>query len=540
MAQQPASSETGMNARLCTGSRAASYAAGRVLAGRYRIEGLIGMGAMGVVLAARHIELDTRVAIKAILPEMQSMPGVLSLFAREARAAVAIRSEHVARVFDVGMDGDLGPYIVMEYLEGRDLRAILLLDGCIPLQRAIDYILQACEALAAAHAKKVIHRDIKPENLFLTRQGDMEIIKLLDFGVSKAAITGRLFGGDPSARATTGFMGTPLYMSPEQIHSRIEVDQRTDIWSLGALLYELLAGRSAFSSKDGMPALLNSICKGAPPPLSEFCSEPEVRLQGVIDQCLDKNPARRFQNVAELAYALVPFATSRSRVHAQRAASILGTRAAAEGTPVSARPAQPSPKRPSAPGLAGWRKWIGVRAPAVLRTQREHRRQGARAGRRYVAGRPLLVGALVLGAVLLGPHTLPRAGLLAEVLSQLIRVDSQQRSAAAEPVASPAPAAPAAFIERAPSSAGVGSGAAAEPAAREQALAEPVRSTPRKKPSNAATRRAKLQPGLTAKAQASAPSGIQPGAAVAPASGESRLRLVDDTAPPRRVREAWK
>ncbi|MEO8178162.1 MAG: protein kinase [Deltaproteobacteria bacterium] len=352
-----------------------------MLAGRFRIEHLIGMGSMGVVLAARHIELDTRVAIKVIRPEMQALPAVVSRFAREAKAAVVIRSEHVAQVFDVGTDDELGPYIVMEHLEGRDLRAVLDLEGRVPLRRAVDYVLQACEALAAAHAKGVIHRDIKPENLFLARQGGLELIKLLDFGISKATLTGQLFGGELSTEESPCLMGTPLYMSPEQIHSIEHVDQRADIWSLGTVLYELVTGRSAYGSTDSLPALLKSILETAPAPLAECCSEAESALQGVIDLCLERNAARRFQNVAELAYALLPFASSRARRHAQRAASLIGARDATESSalatpaPLPPRPVSRQPVPPGSEPLRDTASGTRVRPPpAALMPERRSRR----------------------------------------------------------------------------------------------------------------------------------------------------------------------
>ncbi len=327
-------------------------APGRVLAGRLRIERSIGMGSMGMVFEARHLELDTRVAVKAILPEMQAVPGMLALFAREAKAAAGIRSEHVAQVLDVGTDDALGPYIVMEYLEGRDLRVLLDSEGRVPVARAIDYILQACEALAVAHARGVIHRDIKPGNLFLTRQGELEIIKLLDFGVSKAALTGRLFGGELSGEEAADLMGTPLYMSPEQVDAPERVDERSDIWALGAVLYELVSGHSVFPGSDDLPTLLRGICDTAPPPLSAHGAELSP-LQGVIDQCLDKNPARRFQNVAELAYALCPLAAARSRPHAHRAAAILASRATSVMPPPVAPPHSAAPGTPRVPQRSG-------------------------------------------------------------------------------------------------------------------------------------------------------------------------------------------
>ena len=301
------------------------YAVGKVLSGRFRVEHVIGVGSMGVVLAATHLELDERVAIKFIRSEMQKLPGVLSRFAREAKAAVSIRSEHVAQVFDVGTAEGIGPYIVMEYLQGRDLGAVLELEGRLPIRRAVHYVMQACEALAVAHSSGITHRDIKPENLFLTCQGDLELIKLLDFGISKATLTGTVFGDELSASESSCLLGTPLYMSPEQIRSTSEVDHRADIWSLGAVLYELLTARSAFVA-DSVRQVWTRILETAPTPLAADCPEAPAALQAVIDRCLEKDPAHRFQNVAELAIALLPFAPSRAIPYAQRVSSILGTR----------------------------------------------------------------------------------------------------------------------------------------------------------------------------------------------------------------------
>jgi serine/threonine protein kinase len=301
------------------------YAVGQVISGRFRVEHVIGIGSMGIVLAARHLELDERVAIKFIRSEMQAVPGVLSRFAREAKAAASIKSEHIAQVFDVGTADGIGPYIVMEYLEGRDLAAVLELEGRLPIRRAVHYVMQACEALAVAHSGGITHRDIKPENLFLTRQGDLERIKLLDFGISKAALTGKVFGDELSSADNTCLLGTPLYMSPEQIRANVEIDHRTDVWSLGAVLYELISARSAFVA-ESVRQVWTRILETSPTPLAAFCPEAPPTLQAVIDRCLEKDPARRFQNVAELAVALLPFAPSRARLYAQRTSSILGTK----------------------------------------------------------------------------------------------------------------------------------------------------------------------------------------------------------------------
>src|SRR5688572_16581210 len=301
------------------------YAVGQVISGRFRVEHVIGIGSMGVVLAAKHLELDERVAIKFIRAEMQQVPGVLSRFAREAKAAVSIKSEHVAQVFDVGTADGIGPYIVMEYLEGCDLAQVLEMEGRLPIRRAVHYVMQACEALAVAHSSGITHRDIKPENLFLTRQGDLERIKLLDFGISKATLTGKVFGDELSSSDNSCLLGTPLYMSPEQIRANVEIDHRSDIWSLGAVLYELITARSAFGA-EGVRQVWTRILETPPTPLAAYCPEAPPTLQAVIERCLEKDPARRFQNVAELAVALLPFAPSRARLYAQRTSSILGAK----------------------------------------------------------------------------------------------------------------------------------------------------------------------------------------------------------------------
>src|SRR5688572_11914938 len=278
---------------------------------------------MGVVLAATHLGIDEKVAIKFIRSEMQKLPGVLARFAREAKAAVRLKSEHIAQVLDVGVSDSIGPYIVMEYLEGQNLAEILEAQGPLEIRRAVHYVMQACEALAMAHANGITHRDIKPENLFVTRQGDREVVKLLDFGISKAALTGKVFGDDLSEADSACLLGTPLYMSPEQIRSTAEVHHPTDIWSLGAVLYELITGRSAFVA-DSVAQVWNRILETNPGPLAHYCPHAPAELQVVIDRCLEKDPGKRFASVADLALALQPFAPSRARQHAQRASTILG------------------------------------------------------------------------------------------------------------------------------------------------------------------------------------------------------------------------
>ncbi|HEY3664483.1 MAG TPA: serine/threonine-protein kinase, partial [Polyangiaceae bacterium] len=209
---------------------------GDVLAGKFRIERVLGQGAMGVVVAATHIQLDERVALKFLLPEALANADAVARFAREARAAVKIKSEHVVRVSDVGTLESGSPYMVMEYLQGQDLSEWMTNHGTLNVSDAVEFLLQACEALAEAHALGIVHRDLKPANLFVTARRDgTPCIKVLDFGISKFTAP----GSNLNMTKTSTIMGSPLYMSPEQLSSTRTVDARTDIWALGVILFEL-------------------------------------------------------------------------------------------------------------------------------------------------------------------------------------------------------------------------------------------------------------------------------------------------------------
>jgi eukaryotic-like serine/threonine-protein kinase len=291
---------------------------GQVIAGKYRVERVIGAGGMGVVVAATHLQLEERVAIKLLLPEAARSSTLSERFVREARAAVKVKSEHVARVTDVGTLESGTPYMVMEYLSGSDLADALRAGGPMSPQAAVEYVLQACEALAEAHAAGIIHRDLKPANLFLTRRADASpCVKVLDFGISKVA-TG---GSDPRITDTKAVMGSPLYMSPEQLKSSRDVDARTDIWSLGVILFELLSGAPPFDGAT-MPQLCVAIMQGIPRPLASFRSDVPPALEAVILRCLEKLPEQRFRHVGELAEALAPFATGRARLSIDRISGI--------------------------------------------------------------------------------------------------------------------------------------------------------------------------------------------------------------------------
>src|SRR5258706_970099 len=220
---------------------------GEVLAGKYRIERVLGLGGMGIVVAARHVQLDQHVALKFLLPEALANKDVVQRFAREARAAAKIQSEHVARVIDVGTLDTGSPYMVMEYLEGSDLAHILQERGRLPFYEPVDYVLQACEAIAEAHAAGIVHRDLKPANLFLARRTNgRSIVKVLDFGISKVTKGSQ---DDLSLTKTTSLVGSPLYMSPEQMTSARLTDTRSDIWALGVILYELVSGHTPFTAE---------------------------------------------------------------------------------------------------------------------------------------------------------------------------------------------------------------------------------------------------------------------------------------------------
>jgi serine/threonine-protein kinase len=277
------------------------FAPGSVIAGKYRIERMLGEGGMGVVVAAVHLGLGTRVALKFLHPQIRDNAIIVERFLREARASAALRGEHVCRVSDVGTFDDGTPYFVMELLDGRDLASVLSERGPLPTQLVADYLLQACVGIAEAHALHIIHRDIKPGNLFVTARPDgTPLVKVLDFGVAKAPQDGNF-----SLTQTANVMGSPGYMSPEQLRSSKEADVRSDIWSLGATMYELACGRQPWVAE----SITELTLKIAMDPLPSLPGSVPSALASVIARCLEKDPAARFPNVGALANALAPLAS---------------------------------------------------------------------------------------------------------------------------------------------------------------------------------------------------------------------------------------
>jgi eukaryotic-like serine/threonine-protein kinase len=293
---------------------------GEVLANKYRVEKVLGHGGMGVVVLAHHLQLDQRVALKFLLPKGLHSAQAIGRFTREARAAAKIKSEHVARVSDVGVLDNGAPFIVMEYLEGSDLFHWLSERGPVSSETAVGMILQACEALAEAHGLGIVHRDLKPANLFLAeRPGGPPIVKVLDFGISKTMEP----TSQPQLTKTSDLMGSPLYMSPEQMQSSKTVDVRSDIWALGVILYELLAGKPPFSG-DTMPELVVAVLHTQPEPLASLLPGLAPGLENVVNRCLAKDLGTRFANIGELAVALSPFAPPRSDASIERISHLAG------------------------------------------------------------------------------------------------------------------------------------------------------------------------------------------------------------------------
>jgi len=305
--------------------------AGDIIAGKYQIERVLGEGGMGMVFLATHLQLREPVALKFMNAAALANPEASARFVREARAAARLRGEHVCRVLDLGETDEGDRYIVIEYLDGRDLSEVLIERGALPISEAVDYILQACEAMAEAHGAGIVHRDLKPANLFLTKGTDgADCIKVVDFGISK------LINPETNAAVVTttrSLMGSPLYMAPEQLVSAKEVDARADLWALGTVLFQLISGRTPYEAAS-LPEVVAQVLHNAPPKLSSLVPGAPRKLDSIVTRCLAKDKTERYPSVAELAADLAEVVPEASHL-AMRSAAVLGVARHSTAIPVS-------------------------------------------------------------------------------------------------------------------------------------------------------------------------------------------------------------
>jgi serine/threonine-protein kinase len=329
---------------------------GDVLAGKYRVEKVLGSGGMGCVVAAMHEQLRQRVALKFMLPETLRNEEAVSRFIREARAAARLKSEHTVRVTDVGTLDSGSPYIVMEFLEGVDAKKLIEGPNKEPrpleMHKAVDIILQACVALAEAHAAGIVHRDLKPQNLFITKRvDDTMLVKVLDFGISKDVSDQGMANSDLTD--TRAVLGSPHYMSPEQMKLAKDVDPRSDIYSLGVCLYQLLSTKLPFEAPSIAELCLKVLSQDAVP-LRSVRPEIPIGLETIVHKALARERADRHQSVAALASELETYADVTGKLSAQRVRSVRQSSAELPAAPPSAPDAAPTQAIPDGSTQGAW------------------------------------------------------------------------------------------------------------------------------------------------------------------------------------------
>jgi len=377
-----------------------SFEPGVLLAGKYRIDRVVGEGGIGVVVAATHEHLEQRVAVKYLKPAACRQAVMRERFLREARLAAKLQSQHVVRVHDVGEAPCGTPYMVMEYLEGEDL-GTRLEAGPMPVVAAVECVLQACEALAEMHALGFVHRDLKPENIYSAKTSSgSPIVKLLDFGISKTLEKNPQSKRQAILTGVSERFGTPQYMPPEQLGASANVDARADIWAIGVVLHELIAGAPPFTG-ESIPEICASVLLAPYPGLAASGAPPA--LDAVLRKCLSKKPEERYRNVAELARALAPFGPKTAAESARRIVAVIRSGGesvypdpsslAPSGPPVVAAP---EVVRPHAPTLGVWVD-APVAAPPPLRSRR---------------ARMTLIGGAVALALLFAVTLVPLASLV--------------------------------------------------------------------------------------------------------------------------------
>jgi serine/threonine-protein kinase len=342
---------------------------GAIVAGKYRVRAILGRN-HGLTIDAFHTSFDQRAIIKLLLPNQAAVQEV-ERFRRESRALSKLASEHVARILDAGSEPDGSVYLIRQYIDGTDLEKHVRRVGPLPITDAILYVLQASEAVAEAHANSIVVRDLEPSHLFLTqRTGGAPLVKLADFGTAKLVSAAPEGGGSVEITGTAMFGLTP-YASPELIGKARDVDARTDVWSLGAVLYELLAGRAPFQGEAA--ALMLQITREAPQPLALVRSDVPVELENAIGWALAKDPDARFRNVHAFAHALLPFAPPEGHLLVERIGQITSTdkekKSRGSEPPPSLPPmAAPPPRTGSTPGSSpgAWVHPDAARLPAVF------------------------------------------------------------------------------------------------------------------------------------------------------------------------------
>ena len=272
---------------------------GETIAGKYLLLRMLGRGGVGVVYEAEHLRLRQHVAIKVLAAEMIQHPIMVERFEREARAMAMLASPRVTRVSDVDITPEGIPFLVMEYLQGRDLQTELKERGALPTHEAVAWVREACAGMSVVHAAGVVHRDLKPANLFIV-DGPPRTLKIMDFGISKIS------GDDMDMTMTSTSLGTPAYMSPEQVRSAKHIDVRSDVWSLGVILYRALSGRLPFQGS-GATGMAVSIATEDPTPIEQWRPDLPPSLVAIVRCALQKDPNGRFASVQALSDALAPF-----------------------------------------------------------------------------------------------------------------------------------------------------------------------------------------------------------------------------------------
>ncbi|HVU01050.1 MAG TPA: serine/threonine-protein kinase [Polyangiaceae bacterium] len=415
---------------------------GSLIAGKYRVERVLEEAGAVVVLQALHVGLEQLVTVKCLLPTYSVRPDAVTRFLRSARTAVQIQSEHAARIIDVGRMRSGAPFIVTEELSGWELDEVLRVRGPLPVQEAVEYVVQAAEAIAEAHGLGIVHGALNLENVVLTRRSDdSPLVKVLGFG---SALPDEIpLGDEPGTFAqASGFMTVLPYLAPEQIRGVETVDERADVWALGALLHTLLSGAPPFRAKNAL-ALLAVVSADTPKRLSSFRDDVAPELESTVFRCLEKDPSQRFANMAELVLALKPFAPGDSQGAVERISKMYGRATRPPPLPTHARAIVPVATRTKTPAPAP-----AAAPPAPAAAQSPSRWLLAAAGAGGAIGAVCAAITVVsLSPAFHPPEPAPPVAQVAPTYAPALAAPGTYGVAAPVPVA-PAPFAPAAPLQQ--------------------------------------------------------------------------------------------